>query len=250
MEQALSGKVAVVTGASRGFGKAIAQAFAAAGAAVVLVGRDREALEGTAAGLASCDRHMVSITDITSAAAVEALAARVLAQHGRADILVNNAGINIRKPLQEFTVEEWRSVVDVNLVGPMLCSRAFLGAMVERSWGRILNMASMMARVGLPGRTAYCASKGGLVAMTRALALELAPHNITVNAISPGPFATEMNKPLIENPASNAEFISRIPVGRWGKVEEIGALAVFLASEASGFITGADILIDGGWTSQ
>lgn len=132
----------------------------------------------------------------------------------------------------------------------MLCSRVFLPAMIERRWGRILNMASMMATIALPGRTAYCASKGGLAAMTRSLALEVAAHGITVNSISPGPFATEMNIPLLQDPVTNAQFISRIPVGRWGRVEEIGSLAVFLASDQAAFITGSDIVIDGGWTAQ
>ncbi len=246
----LSGRVAVVTGASRGLGKAIATALAGAGASAVLVGRDRQALEGVLRELAGGARHLSCIADITDPAAVDALAARVLEEFGRADILVNNAGINIRKPLQEFTFEEWQSVIATNLFGPVLCSKAFLSAMVRQSYGRILNMGSIMARVALPGRTAYCASKGGLVAMTRSLALELAPHGVTVNAISPGPFATEMNRPLMDDPVKNAEFLSKIPLGRWGRVEEIGSLVVFLASEAAGFITGADLLIDGGWTAQ
>ncbi len=217
---------------------------------MVLVARDTGALEGAASEMAGASRMLIHSADVTQPDAVDALARRVLSEFGRADILVNNAGINIRKPLQEFSVAEWQSVVAVNLFGPMLCSRAFLAPMVERSYGRILNMASIMATVALPGRSAYCASKAGLVAMTRSLALELAPHGVTVNSISPGPFATEMNRPLIEDPVKNAEFLGKIPVGRWGRVEEIGSLAVFLASEASGFITGADILIDGGWTAQ
>lgn len=246
----LSGRVAVVTGGSRGLGKAMAAALAEAGASVALVGRDTQALEAVRRELAGGARHLWCAADVTEPAAVAALAERVLKELGRCDILINNAGINIRKPLQEFPFEEWQSVIATNLFGPVLCSKAFVPGMIRQSYGRILNMGSIMAQVALPGRTAYCASKGGLVAMTRALALELAPHGITVNSISPGPFATELNRPLLEDPVKSAEFLSRIPVGRWGRVEELGPLVVFLASEASGFITGADILIDGGWTAQ
>ena len=248
---ALAGRVAVVTGASRGLGKAIATALAGAGASVVLVGRDTQALESVAREISGGGaRCLTCAADVSEPSAVDALAARALQEFGRTDILVNNAGINIRKSLRDFPFEEWQSVIAVNLFGPMLCSKAFLAPMMRQSYGRILNIASIMARVALPGRSAYCASKAGLVAMTRALALELAPHGITVNAVSPGPFATEMNRPLLDDPVKNAEFISKIPLGRWGRVQEIGSLAVFLASEASGFMTGADILIDGGWTAQ
>ncbi len=245
----LNERVAVITGGSRGLGKAMAVALAEAGASVVLVGRDQAALT-SAAGQLAAGSHSTEVCDVCDEAAVQALARRVLERYGHADILVNNAGINIRKPLTEFSFAEWQSVVATNLFGPMLCSRAFLPAMIERRWGRILNMGSMMATVALPGRTAYCASKGGVVAMTRALALEVAPHGITVNSISPGPFATEMNIPLLQDPVTNAQFVSRIPVGRWGRVEEIGSLAVFLASEDAAFLTGSDLIIDGGWTAQ
>jgi len=250
MNLELTNRVAVVTGGGRGLGKAMAQALAEAGASVVLVGRDVQALRAAASELPGAQRHSYCAADVTDPPAVGSLAARVFEEFGSAQILINNAGINIRKPLQEFSFEEWRSVIATNLFGPMLCARAFLAPHRRQKWGRIINMASILARVGLPGRTAYCASKGGLVAMSRALALELAPHGVTVNCISPGPFATEMNRPLIDDPVKNAEFISKIPLGRWGRVEEIGSLVVFLASEASGFITGADILIDGGWTAQ
>lgn len=250
MNISLDGRVAVITGGGRGLGKTMAQAMAAAGASVVVAGRQEAALHEVVSELSDSARHAYVVTDVCDPAAVEALAARVLDRYGHADILVNNAGINIRKPLAEFPVDEWKRVIETNLVGPMLCARAFVRPMMERGWGRIINMGSIMARVALPERTAYCASKGGLVAMTRALALEMAPHGITVNAISPGPFATEMNLPLLEDPVKNADFVSRIPLGKWGRVEELGALAVFLASDQASFITGADILIDGGWTAQ
>ncbi|HET9320358.1 MAG TPA: SDR family NAD(P)-dependent oxidoreductase, partial [Bryobacteraceae bacterium] len=165
-------------------------------------------------------------------------------------ILINNAGINIRKPLVEFTLEEWRRVLDTNLTSVFLMCRSFIPGMKGTGYGRILNMTSTMSWVSLPGRAAYSASKTALLGVTRALALELAPDAITVNAISPGPFGTEMNTALMQNPEINQQFLSKIPLGRWGKVEEIGQLALYLCSEDAGFITGTDIVIDGGWCAQ
>lgn len=247
----LDGRVAVITGASRGLGKQIAEALAVAGATVALVARNRELLESVREGIAGRGgRAQVFVADISEEAEIGPLADQIRAQAGVPDILINNAGINIRKPIQEFTLEEWRRVMRTNLEGPFLCTRAFAQGMIENRFGRIINMTSIMSHVSLPGRSAYSASKSGLLGMTKALALELAPYNITVNGISPGPFATEMNTVLMRDPVRNAEFISRIPLGRWGHVEEVGALAVFLCSDAAGFITGADILIDGGWTAQ
>lgn len=229
----------------------MAESLAVAGAAVALVGRDRTALEAVRAAIHSAGgRAEAFVADVTEEAAVAALAGQVREQIGHADILINNAGINVRKSIQEFTLEEWSRVLDTNLNGPFLCTRAFVGGMKDKGFGRILNLTSIMSHVSLPGRAAYSASKAGLLGMTRALALELAPFHITVNGISPGPFATEMNRALMDDPARNAEFLSKIPLGRWGRVEEIGSLAVFLCSEAAGFITGVDILIDGGWTAQ
>ena len=251
MDQRLDGRVAVITGASKGLGQQMAEALAEAGATVALVARNRELLEKVRDGIASRGGRAFAFTaDVTDEAAVQALARDVRAQAGPAAILINNAGINLRKPLDEFTLAEWRLVMQTNVDSAFLCARAFLPGMKEMNFGRILNLTSIMAHVALAGRAAYCASKFALLGMTKALALELAPFNVTANGISPGPFATEMNTVLMQDPARNAEFVSKIPMGRWGKVEEIGALAVFLCSEAAGFITGTDILIDGGWTAQ
>lgn len=247
----LNGRVAVITGASRGLGKQMAVALAQAGAAVVAVARNQELLEKVKTGIEDQGgKAHTFVADLREEDEVNRLAEHVHAKAGTPDILINNAGINLRKHLHEFTLEEWHGVMQTNLDSAFLCSRTFVPGMIEKKFGRIINITSTMAHVALPERTAYCASKFGLLGMTKALALELAPHGITVNGISPGPFATEMNTVLIKDPVRNAQFTSKIPVGRWGKVEEIGSLTVFLCSEAASFITGTDILIDGGWTAQ
>ena len=169
---------------------------------------------------------------------------------GGPQILINSAGINIRKNLVDFTLDEFRSVIDGSLISTFLMCRAFVPGMRGTGYGRILNLTSIMSHVSIAGRTAYSSAKTALLGLTRALALELAPDGITVNGISPGPIGTDMNRPLMDNPEVNAQFVANIPVGRWGKVEEIGALACYLCSEAAGFITGTDILIDGGWTAK
>jgi NAD(P)-dependent dehydrogenase (short-subunit alcohol dehydrogenase family) len=247
----LNGRTAVITGASKGLGKQMAIALAQEGAKVALAARSGDLLEKVKAEIESQGgRAHAFVADVRAEAEVSRMAGQVRDAAGAPDILINNAGINLRKPLHEFSLEEWHSVMQTNLDSAFLCSRAFVPGMIEKKFGRIINIASTMAHVALAHRTAYCTSKFGLLGMTKALALELAPHGITANAISPGPFATEMNTVLTQDPVRNAEFITKIPVGRWGKVEEIGPLAVFLCSEAAGFITGTDILIDGGWTAQ
>lgn len=247
----LDGRVAVVTGASKGLGKAIALALAGAGARLALVARDRRQLDEAAAALrASGAEAEPFAADVSDEAQVAALAPVVAARFGSVHILVNSAGVNVRKNLTDFTLEEWRRVVDTNLTGVFLMCRAFLPPMKGQGYGRILNLSSTMSHVALPGRTAYCASKAGLLGLTRALALEVASEGITVNGISPGPFTTEMNTPLLADPEVNRFFTSRIPLGRWGKPEEVGKLALYLCSEEAGFITGADVLIDGGWCAQ
>ncbi|HEX6970687.1 MAG TPA: glucose 1-dehydrogenase [Limnochordia bacterium] len=248
----LDGKVAFITGGSRGLGKEIGLAFAEAGARIAVAGRDGAAAEKAAADIArqTGADALGLVCDVTQPEMVQAALGRILDRFGRIDILVNSAGVNVRKPIQEFTDAEWRRVIDTNLTGPFYCCRAVAEHMIRQQSGRVINLGSMMGQVALPGRVAYCASKGGLHMLTKVLALEWAPHHITVNAICPGPFMTELNEPVLENPEMNRFFLERIPLGRWGQPPEIGALALYLASDAARFVTGATFYIDGGWTAQ
>jgi NAD(P)-dependent dehydrogenase (short-subunit alcohol dehydrogenase family) len=247
----LKGRNALITGASKGLGRAMAIALAQHGAHLVLVARSKDKLESVAkeaeeaGGTAS-----VFAADITDETQVLQLEKDIAAQVGKVQILVNNAGMNLRKNITDYTLDEWRSVQDTNLTSVFLMCRSFVPHMKGSGYGRIINMTSIMAHVSLPQRTAYSSTKFALLGLTKALALELATEGITVVGISPGPFATEMNTPILENAELNAQFVSKIPVGRWGKVEEIGALAAFLCSDGAGFITGTDILIDGGWCAM
>ena len=252
MAKTLDGKTALITGASKGLGKAMAVALAAEGAAVALVSRDAEKLNAVAKEIRDAGgRAEVFAADVSDETQVARVREEFTTQCGGAlDILINNAGINIRKPITDFTLAEWNSVLNTNLTSVFLMCRAFVPLMKGRGYGRIINMTSMMSHISLPGRTAYSASKTALLGFNRALALELAAEQITVNGISPGVCDTEINAPLMQNAELRAQFLAKIPVGRWGQPKEIGQLAVFLCSEHAGFITGTDVVIDGGWTAQ
>jgi len=250
-EKKLDGKVAVITGASKGLGKAMALALASAGAKMALVARNSEQLNEAVRAVKEAGGEARAFpADVSEESEVRWLERDVVAAFGRVHILVNNAGINIRKPVVEFTLDEWNRVLNTNLTSVFLMCRSFVPHMKGEGYGRIINMASTMSHVSLPARSAYSASKTAILGITRALALELASDGITVNAISPGPFATEMNTALMQNPEINQQFISKIPLGRWGRVQEVGGLALYLCSEEAGFITGTDVLIDGGWCAQ
>lgn len=248
----LTGKVAIVTGGSKGLGLAMASGVASAGADVVLVSRNEGEASAAAEQLAREFGHRaIGIkADVAEPAEVEAMVLRVMNDFRKIDVLINNAGVNIRGPIDTITLEQFRQVQRINVEGVWLASRAVVPGMKQQKSGRIINLSSALGLAGMPDRTPYCTSKGAVVQMTRALANELAPFNVTVNAICPGPFLTDMNQPVKDDPTFKQFIIGATALGRWAELHEIQGAAIFLASDASSYVTGVALPVDGGWTSR
>jgi NAD(P)-dependent dehydrogenase (short-subunit alcohol dehydrogenase family) len=248
----LSGRVAIVTGGSKGLGQAMAAGLASAGAKLVLASRSQVELDIAVRELQNdyAVECIGVVTDVTDQAQTERLAEATLSKFGRIDVLVNSAGINIRGAIDELSLAQFRDVQRVNVEGTWLACRAVLPAMKQASGGRIINLASTLGIVGLANRTPYASSKGAIVQMTRALALELAPHHIMVNAICPGPFLTPMNQPIADTDEAKTFIVGAVALNRWGRLEEIQGSAIYLASDASSFTTGSLLVVDGGWTAR
>ena len=248
----LTGRSAIITGGSKGLGLAMAAGLASAGADIMIVNRNAE--EGLRAATELASMYGTKATffsaDITKQEHAEAMVQKALEVFRKIDILINSAGINIRGPIDEISPGDFLKVMDVNVTGTWLASRAVTPHMKKNGSGKIINLASTLGLVGLSNRTPYASSKGAVVQMTRALALELSPFNINVNAICPGPFLTEMNLPISDSDEAKKFVVGATSLGRWARLEEIQGAAILLASDASSYMVGSMLTVDGGWTAK
>lgn len=250
----LTDRTALVTGSTRGIGRALAEGLLRAGARVIVHGRDPEraaaaADELAAAAEAETGRALSAGFDVTDPAAVDAALTAIEAEHGTPDILVNNAGIQRRAPIAEFTDEDWDALLATNLSAAFYCARRVARGMIARGSGKIVQIGSVQSQLARPSIAAYGATKGGIAMLTKGLAADLAPHGIQVNTLAPGYFATELNRALVEDEEFSAWVGRRTPEGRWGEVEELVGPLVFLASDASRFVNGQTLHVDGGMTA-
>ena len=246
----LGGKVAMVTGGTRGLGEVAARALASAGADIAVCGRSAEDLKRVTEGILKSGRAAEGFfIDVTSKQRVCEAVDRILARFGRIDILVNNAGVNYRVPVLEYPEDEWDRVINTNLKGYFLVAQAVAPQMIEHGYGKVINMSSILGAVGLPSQVAYASSKGGVDQMTKVMALEWAKLGVRVNAVGPTYFETELVTQIRDDPERFKFINERTPMGRWGYLPELEGIIIFLASPASDFITGQTIYVDGGWTA-
>jgi len=247
----LDGQVALVVGGNRGLGLAMAKAVAEAGARVAIAARDEAENDKALNEIRDMyDRDCISCRcDVTIEQEVKDAVRQVFDKFGRIDILINSAGINIRGSIESLTVADFNKVQQVNVTGTWIACREVIPIMKKNGYGKIINIGSMLSLTAISDRTPYATSKGAILQLTRALAIEMAKEKITVNAILPGPFGTDINLPLMEDPEKYKAFVARVPMGRWGELHEIGGIALYLASPASSYTTGAGFSIDGGWVA-
>ncbi|MCR9066149.1 MAG: glucose 1-dehydrogenase [Cytophagales bacterium] len=248
----LTDRTAIITGGSKGLGLAMAEGIASAGGNVFIVSRTQSECDEAAEKIKS--NYGVGAkgfaADVTSQAETEAMAAACLNEFGGIDILINSAGINIRGAIDELSLADFNKVMEINVTGTWLTSRAVTPHMKSKKKGKIINLASTLGLVGLANRTPYTASKGAIVNMTKALALELAPFNINVNAICPGPFLTEMNEPIKDTEEGKKFIVGATALERWGELSEIQGVGMFLSSDAANYMVGTCLLVDGGWVAK